>query len=153
MIQPCATGTASSIAVRALEPAEAQFVSDSWRRSYEKTARRHPLLELMPENAYRAAMRIVVARLLPRSVVLAAYLPSVAEEVLGYIVFEARPSGLVVHWLYTKQPFRRAGVAKLLLGHALGFAPGLAVRHSHETDAGRGLALKLKSHFTPSLAR
>lgn len=148
-----ANEAASGFTVRAMLPAEASFVEDSWVRSFAKSAPNMlALVGELREDAYRAAQRVVAQRLIRRGAVLVAHLPSVPDEACGYLVLELHGSMLVLHWLYVKQPYRKLGAARLLLGAALRLEHR-ELAHTHESAVGRELAKKLRSRLRPYLAR
>lgn len=141
------TVSETSVTLRPVAPADEPLVFSSWLRSY-RTA---PAVAQVRGPVYFANQRRVIERILLRAQVLVACSPSEPTDVFGYAVCERTASGLVVHWLYVKHPFRRLGVAGRLLS-AAGAGDVATIQHTHETDAGKRLAKRLGSVLNPYLA-
>jgi ribosomal protein S18 acetylase RimI-like enzyme len=78
-------------------------------------------------DAARPALeRLLAARLLTGDVFVAA-----AEDVIvGYCIAQSDGPTTVVHWLWTKERYRRWGVAKRLWGHVTAGASSAIVTHA-----------------------
>jgi len=125
------------IEIRAATQEDRPLIYATWLRSYKHGAAfpRH-----IPDETFFEAHHNVVEALLDRSTVLVAHPPDDPEVILGWSVVETllpeadEPSPIVVHYVYVKPAFRRAGVARRLLAQVgRAAADGAAVWYSHET--------------------
>ena len=80
---------------------------------------------------------------------------AVAEEdptvIIGFAVFEHKPTGLVLHYAHTRKLSRRQGVARAMM-EAIERVTGLPVRgakYTHHTPGGEPLARAFRLSFTP----
>ena len=143
MIVP--TPDTPALLVREAELADIPFIRDSWKHSFHEgghAPRCEPIL-------FWEGQSDVITRLLGRSRVLVASNPEDRAQIFGWVCFEqVGPLG-VVHYVVVKRPFRRMGVAKSLLEHAVG---GLERRmHSHRTKLGERVAARVGSTWNPYL--
>lgn len=140
-----ATASAVRALFRAMEQPDESFVFHSWLRSFGKGLR----LSVRGKADYYKRHHELIERLLPRSKVLVACDPQAHGEVWSYCCFEARPGACVVHWVYTKQAYRRFGLAGCLVGLALQVVPR-PLEHSHRTDAWAPLGRRYRSTYNPN---
>ena len=105
-------------AIRALRPSDLSFIYATWLRQIVMGY----CVGLEPSTSSRAVYhrhKRIIDGILSRSATLVATLPDDSDVILGYLVVEkladpdARP---VIHWAYTKGPWRGMGVARLLFG-------------------------------------
>lgn len=85
-----------------------------------------------------AATHSVITRLLRNCACLVACDPSDRDQVFGYVVGD--PKDRVLHFVYVKYPFRKAGVGTRLMQQMFGPLEGLS--YTHKTPAVRHLARK-----------
>lgn len=90
------------------------FVFDTWLKSYKKAA--HQYLDW--NNYVTPQLKVINALIARGAQILVACNPDSPEHIFGYIVFEHINSLPIIHWIYTKFPFRRQGVAKSLITQA-----------------------------------
>lgn len=89
------------------------FIYHSWLKSYRSSwAKGLNPSRYMDKDRYYNGQKLMISQCLERSVVLVAVNPEDAFQIFGYVVGEP---GLVVHYLYVKEPFRRMGIATLLV--------------------------------------
>lgn len=87
-----------------------------------------------------AATHSVITRLLRSCSCAVACDPKDMSQVFGFIVGD--PEGRVLHWIYVKFPFRRAGVGTRLMDAMFEGFPDAALCYTHKTPATRHLASK-----------
>lgn len=133
---------------RAMEPGDVAFVFNSWLKSYGKTL---PLSE-KARASYLEAWHELVGKLLKRSQVLVACDPRTPSEIWAYLCFEEKAGACVVHWVYTRQLYRRWGLARRLVEMAHQVTPG-HMENSHRTEAWARLGRRFRSRFNPDAAR
>lgn len=132
------------VALRSIVPSDVAFVFSTWLRSYRSAA------EKVSAAVYFQFQREAIERMLSRSRVLVACDPETRGHVLSYLVLESIGGVPVLHYAYTKAPFRRLGIAGSLLSAALAGAE-FAPQHTHETPAGRKLIKRVGSTWNPYL--
>jgi ribosomal protein S18 acetylase RimI-like enzyme len=100
--------------LRPMEPGDRAFVESSWRRNYDYA----PCPGGVDE--YIATQSQMIASCLATSDVLVAHPQERHEQILGWACFR-RPS--TVHYVYVKPYYRRAGIGRALLEHAVDGVP------------------------------
>ena len=124
------------IEIRAATQTDRPLIFATWLRSY-----RHGSLfpRHIPDPTFFEAHHNVAEELLRRSSVRVAHPPGDPEVILGWSCVETlAPKGggsspIVVHYVYVKPAFRRAGVARRLLAQVVNVeAEGAPVWYSHE---------------------
>jgi GNAT superfamily N-acetyltransferase len=124
--------------LRAATQDDRPLIFATWLRSYRhgsQTPRR------IPDAVYFARHHELIEELLDLSDVRIAHPVGEPEVILGWSVVEVlepdeigEPSPAVVHFVYVKPPFRRAGVARALLAHVDRLeSSGSPVLYTHET--------------------
>lgn len=127
------------------------FVFDYWLESFRLAHAAGPI----PMDLYWPVYREVIKRLIdkPTVDVLGAYNPDDGDQFYGFLVRQRR-SPPIVHYLYVKKPFRRNGIAKILMT-AADIPTGRPFIYTFKTPAG-GLIAKhswLGAAFDPLAAR
>jgi len=123
-----------TIGVRDAGPGDAGLIYQPWIRTL---GRSDPWSGLDP-NWHAASAHALITRLLERGHALCAVDPDNADQVYGLIVFERRHGEGYLHWVYTKDAFRRAHVASRLVAAAFRGEPAYytirtpAIRHHEE---------------------
>ncbi len=74
-------------------------------------------------QAYHAGLERLLS--LPTTFIRLAVLEDEPDVVLGYAVFTAVDDSIVLHWVYTKKPFRQAGIARSLVPSGIAFVTHL----------------------------
>lgn len=133
---------------REREAGDGALIFSSWLKSYGKALGLHG----EDKKVYFAAQHETVERLLARGRVVVACDPQAPAEVWAWLCFEDKAPGCLVHFVYTKQVYRRFGLASRLVQLAEAMAPG-PVSHSHETEAGAVLAAQHPSTYKPEEAQ
>lgn len=77
------------------------------------------MVEGIPNQTYYYTHHKVLESILSRATVLVLCLPDAPEVLFGWVCFEACEGGLVFHYMYTKNSFRKAGLAKKLFSYVV----------------------------------
>ena len=101
---------------RAMVSADYAFVFGTWLQGhYEKSNWAKGLEWEVYKNHHHA----LIEEILDKGKALVACDPGYENQIYGYIVYYGIPhQGLVLHYVYTKGPFRRFGVANHLMAEA-----------------------------------
>ena len=113
------------IRIRQADEGDASFIYSSWLKSYAAQNKDQPKLTIYEMH------REVVSRLLESSITLVACMEEDPDQVLSWICAQRIPKFLVVHYCYTKAPFRKFGLARTLL-NAFEYRPGEPIVISHK---------------------
>lgn len=119
------------VVIRPMRPADDALVYDSWVESF----RLAHAAGVIPMDMYRTIYREVVSRILALPTVAVAVLCMAddLDQVLGYLVHQSG-SPPTLHYVFVKEPFRRAKVATLLASHA-GIVTSQPFGYSFKTPA------------------
>tara|TARA_R110000824_G_scaffold161124_1_gene336257 strand:+ start:1559 stop:2050 length:492 start_codon:yes stop_codon:yes gene_type:complete len=114
------------IRIRAAGDDDSAFIYSTWLKSYaghNKNVPKRIIWEYEDEK---------VRDLLASSVTLVAVGDSIdsAGDIYSFMCGERSSSGLVIHYCYTKAPFRKFGIAKSLL-ETFEYNPGELITHSY----------------------
>ena len=126
------------VSLRRALPAELRLIRSSWFESYRKGGR-------CPEVRYdifRPHQDAVIAALLETAAIWVLTPQSVPEEVCTWLVYTPG----VVHYVYTKQAYRKLGFAMQMLK-----AFGPFTQYTHETTFGRRLLSRVGASYNPYL--
>lgn len=122
---------------------------DSWARSF----RGSDYAGTVPNHLWFATVRETVASLISRSAKLEAVV--VGGRVWAWLCYEHKRSGeatdCVLHFGYTKDPFRRQGLMRQLVNRALEGCDG-GVFYTHRTRHSKYMVPK-SACFAPEIAR
>lgn len=119
-------------------PAELKLIRSSWFESYRKGGR-------CPEVRYdifRPHQDAVIDALLETAAIWVLTPQSVPEEVCTWLVY----TPATVHYVYTKQAYRKLGFAMQMLK-----AFGPFTQYTHETTFGRRLLSRVGASYNPYL--
>lgn len=100
------------IVIREKRDSDTNFILNSWLLSY-RTSNGFPR---MSKRDYYAIHEPKFKRILSQSTVCIACPQDDADALVGYCVFR-EPSTL--HWVYVKYPYRKLGIAKMLLNKSV----------------------------------
>lgn len=109
---------APDVLLRPGEPGDMDFVASSWRRNYD--AAYQSIVCPGGIGEYIATQSQVIDVCLRTSEVVVAHPPGRREQILGWCCYR-EPS--VVHYVFVKPYYRRAGIGRWLLRAALGRPP------------------------------
>jgi hypothetical protein len=120
-------GEALPVRIRPADERDAAFVYSSWLKSYSGQFR------VIPRKIVYEFEGIKIKNLLEKSITLVAVGNSIASagDIYGYMCGERTPEHLIIHYAYTKMPFRRWGLARSLLD-AFEYKPGELIIHSYK---------------------
>jgi ribosomal protein S18 acetylase RimI-like enzyme len=133
------------VRLRNMQPEDKNFILNSWLKSYRKS----PAVRRMENNAYFHEQSKVIKEMLDNVNVLIACDEKDSTQILGYLVSQRIDNVFIVHYLYTKLPFRNCGIGKMLIrarDHDLG---DVAACYTHHTDTANRLAYKYKFMHNP----
>ena len=114
------------IRVRQADEGDASFIYSSWLKSYAAQNKDQPKITLYEMH------REVVSRLLEGGITLVACMEDDPGQVLGWVCAQRTSKFLVVHYCYTKAPFRRFGLARTLL-NTFDYKQGEPIAISHKS--------------------
>lgn len=127
------------IVVRPIAADERNLVLSSWVRS----GSRSDLARLGDREDYHAWQEAFAKRVLRDGTVLVAEIASSPGELAGWIAY----AGVVLHFVYVKQVYRRMGVARRLLESI-----PRPVARSADTHATKSVKMLTDIHYNPFLA-
>lgn len=142
--------TAPLFAIRALAPTDMPFVFNSFLKSYRDS----PTTSGIPNGLYYAAQHLIIERCVadPAAVALAAVSTAESDQIYGYALGARHDNAAVLHWSYTKHPFRGFGIAKTLMAAIVGEKPDIAVYFTHRMrNIGQLLKNKQSYIYNPYL--
>lgn len=126
-----------NLPLKITEPTEDDlaFIVDGWIRTYRKSTG----TKGVPSEVYYRYHRNLIMRTLAESEVFIAKHSEHDDQLYGFIAFEERREGTVIHYIYVKRLFRKFGIASELLKQIpiaeFGF-------YSHDTYASKFIAPK-----------
>jgi hypothetical protein len=135
--------------IRAADEDDLAFIVSTWSRSYKSS----PAAGLIASEDWPTVMHPQIRKLIDRPGVttLVACDRRDSSFLIGFAC--ATPAAKVLHYVYVKQPFRRAGYARQLVLE-LGIDPLLPFRFTCWTHACRELAAKIpRATHDPNPAR
>lgn len=129
------------------------FIFNSWLKSFRDA----PAVQGIPNVVYYKQHHDVVERVLaaPGLQVLVVCNKEHPEQIYAYLVATIEATEVTIHWIYTKHPFRRMGMAGQLyksLCNIVQLAKPLLM-YSHRTHVGGLLANKINLIYNPYKAR
>lgn len=99
------------IKIRRSLPSDEAFILKCWIKGYGKS----PYALDMDKEEYFARFTPHAQALLKYAEVVVAVSAEDEDQILSFAVYERTPTSLIVHYIYTKQIFRRIGIARQLL--------------------------------------
>lgn len=132
------------------------YLQSYWRLGVRLTVAHGSAAQALEREVYHEGQRAVFDELLRHSEVAVACSPEDAWQVLGFAVYDDLPSGLILHYVYVKRVFRRAGLGAELVMGRLGKRRRLI--YTHYTGPWRGMMRSLKRRgvlaaYNPYLVR
>ena len=104
-----------SLLIRSAAKADVSFIIHSWLHSF----REGDMVEGVPNQVYFHNHHKVIESILKRATVLVLCLPEDPNVILAWICVEAHENGLVIHYLYVKNEFRKNRLGSKLLAEVL----------------------------------
>jgi len=132
------------IRVRQADEGDASFIYSSWLKSYAAQNKDQPKITVYEMH------REVVSRLLEESITLVACMEDDPDQVLAWVCAQRIPKFLIMHYCYTKAPFRRFGLAGTLL-NAFDYKPGEPIVISHKSYICKDLKGRYNFLYIPHL--
>lgn len=134
------------IRIRQADEGDVSFIYSSWLRSYASQNKDQP--KLMIYDLHRE----VVSMLLETAITLVACMKDDENHILGWMCAQRIPKFLVLHYCYTKDPFRKLGIARTLL-NAFEYARGEPIVISHKGYIVKDLKEKFNFLYIPHLQK
>jgi len=97
--------------VREGRPADINFILNSWLKSTEKC----PIFHKVPNEIFFTEQRKRIIHVLEEGSVRIICDPDDQDQIYAYLVYEFKDPVLLLHYLYTKRPYRKLGLSRLLL--------------------------------------
>lgn len=144
------TKEVAPILIRDARPGDLSFVFSSWLRSYRETRN----AKVLDNRTYYAGQHRIIEKVIERAHVLVATSQDDSDQILGYIIYEHinDDKDLVVHWLYTKLPFRNYSIAKQLLQTVVGISKADKVIITHLPKLDKKIFLDTRFLYNPYIA-
>lgn len=134
-----------SVTYRALEPDELPFVLDSWSRSWRVSE----WAGTVPNHLAASVLRELVGGLIARGAKIT--VADFGGRILGWVCYEHKGDDTVLEFCYVKDPYRRRGLGRELVSHAIGDRRG-EVFYTHKTRASK-YVLPERAQWAPEIAR
>lgn len=145
--------TTDQVIVRPGVVEDVPFIFNSWLKSYRDAS----AVQGVPNNIYFPKHHDVIERVLAGQglQVLVVCNKEHPEQIYAYLVASLENAELTIHWLYTKHPFRRLGMATQLYKTLIAMVPKSAapVQYSHRTHVGGQLANSNQLTYNPYKAK
>ena len=141
-----------ALSIRPATEADLRFVRASWFESF----RHGGYAPQVAFPTYRAGQSFVIERCLAKGRCYVAFATEVPDEVVSWVCVERalgekpKESGLL-HFVYTKQVYRRLGTAIALARHAFNALAVPPAEHTHDTKVGRSFAARIGTKLNPYL--
>lgn len=104
-----------TLLIRTAQKADAPFIIHSWLTSF----REGDFNAGIPNTIYYHTHHKIVTSILSRATVLVLCMPDAPEVLFGYICVEACDNGIIIHYIYVKNDFRKSRLASRLLQEVL----------------------------------
>lgn len=101
------------ILIRPYELDDQEFIFNSWLKSFRES----PQCEHLNDKIYYSEHHRVIEGILDYATTLVAVNPDDPSHIMGYLVYVPWP--FVLHYCFTKSLFRKLGVQRKLLAHAM----------------------------------
>lgn len=108
------------VAIRPADPNDYNFIYDNWRKSFRESDFAHHL----PNEIYFPLQKGKMETHIQQAQTHIACLDNDPDCIFGFITHDKHPEGYtIVHYIYTKWRYRKAGIARKLLAHINPTAP------------------------------
>lgn len=133
--------------VRGMEPADLNFILETWKSANRKT------MKYLPDSVYHVGMEKMIGALglTQRLLVLVDPAALPGHDIIGWMAYREMAEGdaaIVVHFMYVKQEFRNQKAHERLLRPA-GWVPEMVILASHVWHAPRPIRRKYKVFYNP----
>lgn len=132
-----------ALSIRPATEDDLRFVRASWFESF----RHGGYAPQVAFPTYRAGQSFVIERCLKKGLCFVAFATEVPDEVVSWVSVEEN----MLHYVYTKQVYRRLGTALALVEHAFKKAKTTPAEHTHDTKVGRSFAARIGTKLNPYL--
>lgn len=117
--------------IRQAKPSDLNFIRDSWLKGHGASA----FSKYMPKReVYFKNHTPIVNGILDRASVLLCVNPEDLDQIFSYMVFEIIGNAMIIHFIYTKDVYRKLGLASILIDSIRKqmFDPSIMCTHSTE---------------------
>lgn len=111
MTDPLDVEFAKDLLIRQAMPSDASFVMHSWLQSF----RDGDMVEGIPNQIYYHHHHKLVTKILSRAAVTVISDPAAPEVVYGWFCWESCERGIIIHYAYVKNGFRKSRLASRVL--------------------------------------
>ena len=128
--------------IREAENRDINFIKNSWQKNFASSMKHVPL------QIYHKNQDKLITKLMGRSTCYVACNPEDFYQIFGWILFDTLEDLGILHYIYVKHPFRRYGIASVMLGlikYDKSY-PIIATHYSHGLD---DLKKKFNITFNP----
>lgn len=126
---------------------DAAFIFNSWLKSYRHSA----ATAAMQNDLYYSGQHKLIEGLVSTCKFVIACNPKDQSQIYGYSVGQMVDEVLCVHFVYTKEPYRKFGLGIALLT-AQGAKDGVMFCYTHRTHAAQKLEKRFPMLYHPYLA-
>lgn len=137
----------SQVRIRAATESDVNFIFNSWLKCY----RHSQFAKQLQNEVFFDAHHKLIEGLLKRCEVLIACNDADISQIYSYGIAEKVDGQLVVHFVYTKESYRKLGVGLTVL-EALGYEAGKPYFYTHKTHQAERLEQKHTMIYHPYLA-
>lgn len=130
-----------ALSIRPATEDDLRFVRASWFESF----RHGGYAPQVAFPVYRAGQHRIIEQCLAKGRCYVAFATEVPDEVVSWAVVEDDK----LHFVYTKQVYRRLGTAIALVRHAFNATKKQPVEHTHDTKVGRSFTARLGTKLNP----
>ncbi len=135
------------ILIRPANADDVSFIFNAWLKSYKSS----DFAKNIQGEIYYHEHHKVIEILLKTYNVLIACNKDDTTQIYGFMCAGFTQNVFTIHYVYTKQTFRRMGIAKALL-NAFEYNPEFACIYTHETNAVKAIAKDLAMVYHPYIA-
>lgn len=121
------------ITLRRASKRDLNLITSSWLKSFRDAS----FPAGCPNRIFFYYHHKILETLIPRSIVMVACSETDPDQILGWICAELMDNALVVHYAYTKHPFRRWGICKLLVDTLIESEKPVALMYTHQTPSSK----------------
>lgn len=137
------------VTLKPLDPEGVPLVLDSWAKSWRSS----DYSGCIPNHLFFPTHKELIGGLIARGAKIVTAV--CGERILAWICFETKGEGrdatTILHYCYTKDPFRQQGLGKELVAHAIGDRRG-PVFYTHRTRFSSRIVPKY-AKWAPEIAR
>lgn len=136
-------GEAGSIIFRAHKSEDLNFILDSWGRSvFSGTSAKKYVTPEEFHSFHRPQRMRFFSK--PNTTCIVCVPDDDLNQIIGWIAVESIPSGLILHYLYVKDVYKKQGIATMLIKRALPTSP---IFYTHLTEQAARILSRHQDRF------